>query len=146
MEAYKETLAQILINGKSGLSVSQQKNIDKISESIEYAWNHWGADVIESYFEGDKPAYPNASFVNSWIDNEDFEVDGYDVNELKALFAGQVNESAVAIDFASVYSEEIEAGEVDNDTIHEWWSQNKENYPNVSYDSAESEIWARIHS
>lgn len=36
--------------------------------------------------------------------------------------------------FINLYSEEIEAGEVTPDTIHEWWTQTVDQYSDLSID------------
>lgn len=86
MEAYKNTIARNLINGNHSLSAEQQKQQDRISAAIEYAWNHWDNEIVATYYEGEKPQFANADFIENWVDNEDFEADGYDVDRLKELF------------------------------------------------------------
>ncbi len=87
MENYKMNLASNLINGNYSLSVAQQKAQDGISSMIEYAWNNWDDSIVATYFTGPKPRFANAGFIENWLDNEDFEADGFDVNNLKDLFS-----------------------------------------------------------
>ncbi len=86
MEAYKETIASILINGEHMLTQSQQRQIDKISEGIDYAWNNWDENILETYYEGEKPIDPTESFITQYVENEDFEANGYDVDYLEEIF------------------------------------------------------------
>jgi len=47
--------------------------------------------------------------------------------------------------FKNLYSEEIEAGEVTTDVVFEWWTQTKEQYPDVDYNDVESAIFENIN-
>lgn len=86
METYKKNLIAIFQNGSQSLSERQYKIFNKISDGVEYAWNNWDDDIIATYYEGEKPEFSPINFIENWIDNEDFEADGYDVEELKELF------------------------------------------------------------
>ena len=46
--------------------------------------------------------------------------------------------------FTDLYSEEIAAGEVTGDTIHEWWSSTKDQYSDVDFEDVEKAILAAI--
>ncbi|MDO9554546.1 hypothetical protein [Rhodonellum sp.] len=88
MEKYKMTIAKKLINGFWVLnSTREYAQISKISEAVDYAWNNWDEAVLKTYYEGEKPEQPTEEFINHWIENEDFEADGYDVDALKEIFA-----------------------------------------------------------
>lgn len=86
MEAYKATIANNLINGYWDSTPSQNIQMSKISEAVNYAWNNWDQEILRTYYEGEKPEQPTEEFINNWVDNEDFEADGYDVDRLKELF------------------------------------------------------------
>lgn len=86
MEAYKMTIANNLINGNWNLTSSQHAQMSKISEAVDYAWNNWDEDILKTYYEGEKPEQPTAEFITNWVDNEDFEADGYDVEHLQKIF------------------------------------------------------------
>lgn len=84
--SYKKRITEILTSRNESLSVDQQKTIDKISDGVEYAWKNWDADITATYYSGDKPETAPANFIENWVDNEDLEADGYDVERLKDLF------------------------------------------------------------
>lgn len=94
MEQFKEQILLIL-RGHYDIATSatgtrltepQQKIIDRVRASIEYAWKNWDEDVIASYYAGDKPQDPNDAFIQNWIENEDFEAAGFDKDYLKTIF------------------------------------------------------------
>lgn len=82
MENYKKRIIDTLING--GLT---NRTIIKIDDAIQWSWNHWDENIISTYYTGDKPELPTADFIENWVENEDFEADGYDVEYLKYLFS-----------------------------------------------------------
>ena len=86
MEAYKITIKNNLINGNWNLTSSQHAEMSSISDDLDYAWNNWDEEILRTYYEGEKPEQPTEEFVKVWVDNEDFEADGYDVDRLKELF------------------------------------------------------------
>ena len=53
------------------------KILYKISTAIQWAWDNWDASIVETYYEGDKPKYPTEDFTTQWVNNNDFEADGY---------------------------------------------------------------------
>lgn len=81
METYKRNIIDALING--GLT---NKTLLKIDDAIQWSWNHWEEDIISTYYTGKKPELPTTEFIEEWVENEDFEADGYDVEYLKELF------------------------------------------------------------
>lgn len=82
MESYKRNIIDALING--GIN---NKTLLKIDDAIQWAWNHWNKELIDTYYSGDKkPELPTAKFIEEWVENADFEADGYDVEYLKELF------------------------------------------------------------
>ena len=86
MEAYKMTIANNLINGNWNLTSAQNAQMSKITHAVDYAWNNWDEEVLKTYYEGEKPQQPTEEFINNWVDNEDFEADGYDVEHLEEIF------------------------------------------------------------
>lgn len=86
MSSYKSTIASLLSNS-SHVTEAQQKTFEKIEQGVLYAWNNWDAGILATYYTGEKPEEPTAAFVENWVDNEDFDADGYDVEHLKELFA-----------------------------------------------------------
>lgn len=59
--------------------------IKKIDESIHWAWDNWEDSIIQKYYVGEKPSLPTEQFIYEWIENEDFEADGYNIQELTNL-------------------------------------------------------------
>lgn len=86
MDTYKKVIIKNLVNGNRNLTEQQQKSYDKINKAVEYAWNNWDAGIVATYYKGNKPAHPNREFIENWVDNEDFEIDGLDEALLKELF------------------------------------------------------------
>lgn len=83
MESYKRNIIDALING--GIN---NKTLLKIDDAIQWAWNHWNKELIDTYYSGDKkPELPTTEFIEEWVENEDFEAEDYDVEYLKELFA-----------------------------------------------------------
>jgi len=86
MEDFKERIYNELINRSSFKTEEQQKLLDKVSEGIEYAWNHWDAKVIATYYYTVKPLFATVEFIQNYIENEDFEANGFDVKTIKTIF------------------------------------------------------------
>lgn len=51
---------------------------------------------------------------------------------------------AAAQHFIDLYNEEIKAGEVSEDTIFEWWTMTKDQYPDAEYEQVERLILKRM--
>lgn len=86
MENYKIEIARQLNqlnNGSFGVFSDTLRNIDNV---VQWAWENWDKDVISSYYLGEKPERPTENFINEWVDNADFEADGYNVENLIDLF------------------------------------------------------------
>lgn len=66
----------------------QIRVLTKISNAIDYAWNNWDDEVTRTYYDvgSEKPKHAPAFFIHSWICNEDFEADGFDVKEIESAF------------------------------------------------------------
>lgn len=87
MENYKKNIAAIFQAGNQNLNEEQYRVFNEISDAVDYAWNNWDESIISTYHEGiEKPEYPTPEFIEQWIENEDFEAAGYDVDRLKNLF------------------------------------------------------------
>ena len=86
MEKFKEVITRKLLNGYANAQAAEQPILDKISTSIQWAWDNWSTDVMKTYYEGEKPKYPTEDFTTQWVNNNDFEADGYDEEFLKRLF------------------------------------------------------------
>jgi hypothetical protein len=62
--------------------------LDGIRNSIQEAWESWDDETTKEFWENEaKPTGYTQSFAEHWIDNEDFEADGYDENAMDKLFA-----------------------------------------------------------
>lgn len=44
--------------------------VDQIWDNIYWAWENWGADVLATYYTGEKPAKPGEEFMKQWVRNE----------------------------------------------------------------------------
>jgi len=87
MEDFKERIYNQLVNRSSFKTEEQQKFIEKVSEGIEYAWNHWDADIVATYYNTlIKPLFATNEFIENYIENEDFEANGFDVKTIKTIF------------------------------------------------------------
>jgi hypothetical protein len=61
--------------------------LDGIRNMIQEAWEIWPDDATKEFWGQQlKPANYTGSFAENWIDNEDFDADGYDEQELDHLF------------------------------------------------------------
>ena len=86
---YKAKLIEIFTTpeGKNFLTEEQSRIVAKISDGIDYAWNNWDDEIVKAHYEGNtKPVDAPASFIQEWIENEDFSADNYDVEGLKEIF------------------------------------------------------------
>ena len=80
-------LKDIITQGIIENLIFDNKTVDKINEAIQYAWNNWDADIVAPFYDGAKPELPTDEFIIDWVDNWDFEADGYDGEYLKEIFA-----------------------------------------------------------
>lgn len=86
MEKYKKNIVSIFATGNINLNEKQQQAFDQISDAVYYAWNNWDESIVSTYYEGkEKPEDPTPEFIEQWLENEDFEADGFDVEALKEL-------------------------------------------------------------
>lgn len=81
METYKRTIADKLINNEIN-----NRTLERIYDAIQWSWIHWNDYIISTYYTGDKPELPTNDFIEEWVENADFDADGYDVEYLKELF------------------------------------------------------------
>ena len=52
-----------------------------VNENIQWAWDNWKIDFSD-YFEGsEKPEIYTTSFMEEWIENEDFDSELDSINE-----------------------------------------------------------------
>lgn len=63
------------------------ETICKIDKTLCLAWDNWDEDIVRIFYEFDKPKYPTEDFITAWVENEDFEASGYNLNELINEFA-----------------------------------------------------------
>lgn len=86
---YKEKLIDIITTPGASENIGNEKLriVTKVKDAIQWAWDNWDESEIKAYHEGvEKPELPTPAFQREWIDNEDFEADGYDVEGLKEIF------------------------------------------------------------
>ena len=66
--------------------------LDGIRNKIQEAWELWDDETTSPFWESEKkPSHYTYSFADNWIDNEDFDADGYDENALDELFSDKIN-------------------------------------------------------
>lgn len=86
---YKQKLIEILTapEARNYLTEEQFRIVRKIDDGINYAWGNWDEKLLRSYYAGNvKPGDIPDAFVKEWIENEDFEADGYEVRGLQEIF------------------------------------------------------------
>jgi len=84
MKTYKRIISDRIVNNE----INNNRNLEGIDAAIQYAWNNWDEEIVSTYYTGDKPELPTSEFIIEWIENTDFEADGYDVEYLKEQFGG----------------------------------------------------------
>lgn len=47
--------------------------LDKISSNIYWSWENWEDDILQEFYEGEKPEDPTEAFIKDFCYNEDFE-------------------------------------------------------------------------
>lgn len=85
MTINKDLIAGLIFQINHGSNGNVPSIIRKIDEAVQWAWDNWDANITETYYEGEKPSIPTEEFINQWVENEDFEADGYDMEELAQL-------------------------------------------------------------
>lgn len=88
METYKDEIASNLIRYQNGTANPNLiEKIQPIYNAVFWAWENWDKDVIATFYESEKPESPTEEFIYQWVENEDFEADGYNIEELKEIFS-----------------------------------------------------------
>lgn len=86
LEPYKQEVIGLLISLNHGVGIGIiPEQIRKIDESVCWAWDNWDENIVSTYYSGEKPKFPTEDFINQWVENEDFEADGFDIEFLKTL-------------------------------------------------------------
>jgi hypothetical protein len=57
----------------------------RVDSMIQWAWVHWDDYVTSTFHTGVKPEDAPAAFALQYIENEDFEADGFDVEEIERI-------------------------------------------------------------
>lgn len=60
----------------------------QIETAIHQAWESWDEETVKTYWEENhdsKPTAPTDEFSTAWIENEDFEADGFNIEVLEEL-------------------------------------------------------------
>jgi hypothetical protein len=86
MESYKQVILDSLTSFNPHLTEEQIRIKDRISERIQFAWWNWPPMTLINYYEVSKPLCAPDAFISDWVENADFEADGYDVEGLKQIF------------------------------------------------------------
>lgn len=88
MEMYKENIINQLIRLNQGKVNLWDDTIIKIDLAVWWAWENWNDAIISTFYDASypKPIIPPENFIKQWVENEDFEADGYDVGQLQELF------------------------------------------------------------
>ena len=69
--------------GEDAEDIGNYDLIEKVSSLINQAWNNWTDDITREYWEAEeKPQTETDSFILDWIENADFEADGFNIAEL----------------------------------------------------------------
>lgn len=86
MEAYKQELIRMInILNNGGHTTIIPNEVREVDKAVCWAWDNWDDKILSTYYTGDKPEFPPLSFITNWVENEDFEADGFDVEFLKEL-------------------------------------------------------------
>lgn len=67
MENLKEIAEAVA--GKRG-DLFSEREYDMLTDAIWWAWENWDADVLATYYEGEKPEEPTSAFREQWVYNE----------------------------------------------------------------------------
>lgn len=83
MAINKDEISRLLIALNHAGYNSVPSIIRRIDESMQWAWDNWSN--LEKFYNNEKPSIPTEDFIKEWVDNEDFEADGYDIEALAEL-------------------------------------------------------------
>lgn len=86
MKTFKDGIIDEFINDNYIGNTPKSDALNKIMTAIRWAWDNWNAEIIQTYYIGEKPINPPIVFVINWIENEDFECDGYNIEKLNEIF------------------------------------------------------------
>lgn len=75
----KDNIVKIL-TAKMDVSDKQYPLLTKIEDAVNYAFENWDKKIIDTYKS-------KKEFVENWIENEDFEADGFDEKRIIKLFS-----------------------------------------------------------
>lgn len=78
-KATLKTIESYLVNGYHNVNMEKANALAPIEKAVLYAWENWEPHIIANY-----SGYPE--FVENWLDNEDFQADGFDEEHLEGLF------------------------------------------------------------
>lgn len=81
----RDEIARLLNEINNGDNSNIPSIIRQIDENLCWAWDNWDDELTANHYEFEKPKFPTYSFINEWVDNEDFEADGFNLEELKEL-------------------------------------------------------------
>jgi hypothetical protein len=81
----RDEVERLVIQINHGTNGNVPTIIREIDEAIQWAWDNWGEDIVGTYYIGEKPSLPTELFIKDWVENEDFEADGFDIEQLAEL-------------------------------------------------------------
>jgi hypothetical protein len=85
MKINKDEIAGLVIQINHGSNGNVPPIVRKIDQAVQWAWDNWDDNIVSTYYEGEKPSLPTESFIRQWVENEDFEADGYNMELLAEI-------------------------------------------------------------
>lgn len=86
MENYKTEIVRLVNALNNDTALGQIPNeVRKIDAAIQSAWDTWDDDIVATFYNHEKPARPTMSFIYQWVENEDLEQAGFDMDVLRGL-------------------------------------------------------------
>ena len=81
MKTINELRSELINELSSCNHVNDNTLAAHVNENIQWAWDNWNID-FSSYFDGsEKPEQYTVSFMEEWIENEDFDTELAAINE-----------------------------------------------------------------
>lgn len=81
IEKAKANITEMINNRKLVFVKDKQYPLlTKIEDAVNYAFENWDKKIIDTYKSKEE-------FVENWIENEDFEADGFDEKRIIELFS-----------------------------------------------------------
>jgi len=81
IEKAKANITEMINNRKLVFVKDEQYPLlTKIESAVNYAFENWDKKIIDTYKSKEE-------FVENWIENEDFEADGFDEKRIIELFS-----------------------------------------------------------